>query len=184
MGIELTNHEIMTWAKTKSQTLNWLSHSGAPHTWQFLKVTLWMNMYVFWISINDIILCMNATYYQVLPYLAFTVLFPSPRDSHFLCSSHGAHFQSLCHFLCSFWIIKLSIIQCISAPSKTQLPDEGLSEVEVMRGISMCYLHAIHLYFNPQCSPGKPCALTSLWTSGGTEEINAWGQHYTNSAAI
>ena len=30
MGLEPTNHEIMSWAKTKSQILNRLSHSGAP----------------------------------------------------------------------------------------------------------------------------------------------------------
>ena len=28
--LDLTNHEIMTWAQIKSQTLNWLSHPGAP----------------------------------------------------------------------------------------------------------------------------------------------------------
>ena len=30
MKLELTNHKIMTWAKTKSWTLNQLSHPGAP----------------------------------------------------------------------------------------------------------------------------------------------------------
>ena len=30
MGLELTNYEIMTWPKIKSQTLNWLSHPGNP----------------------------------------------------------------------------------------------------------------------------------------------------------
>ena len=29
-GLELTNHEIMTWVKVKSQMLNWLSPPGAP----------------------------------------------------------------------------------------------------------------------------------------------------------
>ena len=29
MGLELTSHEIMTWAKIKNQLLNWLSHPGA-----------------------------------------------------------------------------------------------------------------------------------------------------------
>ena len=29
-GLELMNHEIMTWAKIKSQTLNRLSHPGTP----------------------------------------------------------------------------------------------------------------------------------------------------------
>ena len=28
VGLELTNHEIMTWPEIKSQTLNWLSHPG------------------------------------------------------------------------------------------------------------------------------------------------------------
>ena len=28
-GLELTNGEIVTWAKIKSRTLNWLSHPGA-----------------------------------------------------------------------------------------------------------------------------------------------------------
>ena len=30
IGLELTNCEIMTWAKVKSKMLNWLSHPGAP----------------------------------------------------------------------------------------------------------------------------------------------------------
>ena len=30
MGLEPTNREIMTWAETESQMLNWLSHPGAP----------------------------------------------------------------------------------------------------------------------------------------------------------
>ena len=29
-GHDLTTHEIMTWAETKSRTLNWLSHPGTP----------------------------------------------------------------------------------------------------------------------------------------------------------
>ena len=30
VGLEPMNHEIMTWARVKSQTLNWLSHRGTP----------------------------------------------------------------------------------------------------------------------------------------------------------
>ena len=30
MGLKPMNHEIMTWAKVKSWTVNWLSHPGAP----------------------------------------------------------------------------------------------------------------------------------------------------------
>ena len=33
-GLKLMNREIMTWAKIKSQMLNWQSHPGAP-TWLF-----------------------------------------------------------------------------------------------------------------------------------------------------
>ena len=29
-GLELMNQEIITWAETKSQMLNWLSHPGTP----------------------------------------------------------------------------------------------------------------------------------------------------------
>ena len=29
-GLELMNCEIMTWAETKIQMVNWLSHAGAP----------------------------------------------------------------------------------------------------------------------------------------------------------
>ena len=29
-GLELKNREIMIWAETKSQMLNWLNHPGAP----------------------------------------------------------------------------------------------------------------------------------------------------------
>ena len=36
VGLELTNHEIMTWAEIKSWMLNQLSHPGAPHIWPFL----------------------------------------------------------------------------------------------------------------------------------------------------
>ena len=32
VGLESTNHEIMTWAEIKSQRLNWLSHPGTPMT--------------------------------------------------------------------------------------------------------------------------------------------------------
>ena len=37
--LDPTNCEIMTWAEVKSQTLNWLSHSGAPEL-KCLLVTL------------------------------------------------------------------------------------------------------------------------------------------------
>ena len=30
MGLQLINHEVMTWAKTKSQMLNQLNHPSAP----------------------------------------------------------------------------------------------------------------------------------------------------------
>ena len=36
VGLEPTNHEIMTWAETKSWMLNQLSHPGAPEE-VFLK---------------------------------------------------------------------------------------------------------------------------------------------------
>ena len=45
-GFDLTNHEIMTWAEIKSQTLNQLSHPGAPrfcnfkHVMDFIKSTV------------------------------------------------------------------------------------------------------------------------------------------------
>ena len=29
-GLELMNHKILTWAESKSQALNWLSHPGTP----------------------------------------------------------------------------------------------------------------------------------------------------------
>ena len=35
VGLELTNHEIMTWAETKSQMLNGRSHPGAPRQRDF-----------------------------------------------------------------------------------------------------------------------------------------------------
>ena len=34
-GLKPTNHEIMIWAKTESQTLNWLSHPGTPAVYSF-----------------------------------------------------------------------------------------------------------------------------------------------------
>ena len=49
MGLEPTNHEIMTWAETKSQTLNWLSHPGTPldflKYWSHVKIfgEFWLN---------------------------------------------------------------------------------------------------------------------------------------------
>ena len=36
-GLELTNHEITTWAKIKSQKLNLLSHPGAPTVGSFKR---------------------------------------------------------------------------------------------------------------------------------------------------
>ena len=38
MGLELMNHEIVTWAKIKSRTLNRLRHPGAP----FFLWSLWI----------------------------------------------------------------------------------------------------------------------------------------------
>ena len=35
-GLELMNHEIMTWAETKSGTLNRLSHPGVPRSYRIL----------------------------------------------------------------------------------------------------------------------------------------------------
>ena len=37
VGLDFTNCEIMTWAKIKRQTLNQLSHPGAPSVFSFLK---------------------------------------------------------------------------------------------------------------------------------------------------
>lgn len=36
-GLLLMIHEIMTWAETASQTLNWLSHTGAPKNYFWIK---------------------------------------------------------------------------------------------------------------------------------------------------
>ena len=33
LGLNPRTHAIMTWAKTKSWTLNWLSHLGTPVAW-------------------------------------------------------------------------------------------------------------------------------------------------------
>ena len=38
MGVHPINCEVMTWAKTKSQTLNWLSPPGAPEKFKFLSM--------------------------------------------------------------------------------------------------------------------------------------------------
>ena len=40
VGLELANHEIMTWTKIKSQTLNWLSHPGT-----LIICTFFFNVY-------------------------------------------------------------------------------------------------------------------------------------------
>ena len=40
VGLEPTNHEIMTWAEIQIQMLNWLSHPGAPKRWSFEQVML------------------------------------------------------------------------------------------------------------------------------------------------
>ena len=39
MEFNFTNHEIMTWAEIKSQTLNWVSHPGILPTKLFIIVT-------------------------------------------------------------------------------------------------------------------------------------------------
>ena len=36
VGLDLMNHDFMTWAEIKSQVLNWLSHPGALKAWNFL----------------------------------------------------------------------------------------------------------------------------------------------------
>ena len=50
VGFHLITHEIMTWAKTKGQTLNWTEHPGSPgnksidsHLDHQLSVLLWKN---------------------------------------------------------------------------------------------------------------------------------------------
>ena len=35
MGLDPMNCEIMTWAEMEGLTLNWLSHPGAPESFQF-----------------------------------------------------------------------------------------------------------------------------------------------------
>ena len=35
VGLNLMNLKILAWAETKSRTLNWLSHLGAPKLWIF-----------------------------------------------------------------------------------------------------------------------------------------------------
>ena len=37
-GLELTNHDIMTWAEIKSWMLNWLSHPGARQILNILSI--------------------------------------------------------------------------------------------------------------------------------------------------
>ena len=39
-GLKLTNHEIMTWAEIKSQTLNQLSHPGIPISFYLKQIFL------------------------------------------------------------------------------------------------------------------------------------------------
>ena len=41
--LELMNFKIMTWAKTKSQSLNWLSHPGAPIFERLLSLKLFQS---------------------------------------------------------------------------------------------------------------------------------------------
>ena len=48
MGLELTNHEIMIWAKIKSQTLNKLSHPDAL----LLVFDRWLHCLIWWYSRN------------------------------------------------------------------------------------------------------------------------------------
>ena len=42
VGPKPMNREIVTWAETKSRTLNWLSHPGAPTLYYFFKVYLFL----------------------------------------------------------------------------------------------------------------------------------------------
>ena len=39
MGFDPMNHEIMIWAKIKSQTINWVSHQGSPPFFFLLKAS-------------------------------------------------------------------------------------------------------------------------------------------------
>lgn len=97
------------------------------------------------------ILCVNATHSQACfclhKHLSITQI---PLICLELIS------EALNHLHCSYWIVsKFSIIYFSLAPSKTQLPSKGFSEVKLKRGINMCILHAMYVCFNPQHIPVK-----------------------------
>ena len=66
-GLELTNCDIMTWAETKSQTLNQLSHPGGPGHWNF-----WLTSSPD-ISDSDLPLRLRATRKSRSPYMCVSV---------------------------------------------------------------------------------------------------------------
>ena len=66
-GLELTNREIMTCAKIKSQRLNRLSHPGAPHCFGFLPLD----------QVNDFLNSVMAFLLQMFEYTLCSVLVQS-----------------------------------------------------------------------------------------------------------
>lgn len=67
----------MTWAKTKSRMLNWLSHPGAPGLWSFLSYFLYLvwgrgSYLFFWVWVVG---CLNTDRPSFLVALSWSCLF-------------------------------------------------------------------------------------------------------------
>ena len=96
-GLDLTNREIMTWAKIKSWTLNRLSHPGAPVQWLFK---------------NFFLLIYNAgeiKFHSIYPVLSISLVISTPTAKDkispaALCSS--LLFTAVTQWMQSFSICK------------------------------------------------------------------------------
>ena len=72
-GSNSWNHEIMTWSKTKSQTLNWLSHSDAPSA--SLEFTSYGSLMLLLIVISRLCSCCSFCTWAILLFCISFIFF-------------------------------------------------------------------------------------------------------------
>ena len=93
------NHEIVTWAKTKSQMLNWLNHPGAPRFWTIDLASVWvleqLKLFISsWFSFSNLYFSWNLSIHQLSMRL----------------------FLIICYFLCLMLCFPYYIFYCLISP--------------------------------------------------------------------
>ena len=92
MGLQLTNHEIMTWAQIKSQMLNWLNHPGTPYHGFSMLTLIWKAIALRYCLISELFgVPSHAHTRPVRPGRCPTV--PSPGMLHHLSSLNTILFK-------------------------------------------------------------------------------------------